>query len=61
MKDRNVNIKIMSKKEYMNLYGQEYNDGTYFDYPLCELEYIIESTEINNLALIENRLFEYGE
>lgn len=59
MKDRNVNIKIMTKEEYMKLYEKDYNDGTYFDYPLDELEYIIQHTEINNLALIDNRLFEY--
>lgn len=61
MKNRTVNIKIMTEEEYMNLYKQEYDNGTYFDYPLEELGYILESTEINSLALINNRLFEYEE
>lgn len=55
---RSVSIIMMDKEDYNNLYGKYYSDGSLFDYPLDELDYIISDTEINNLALIENRLYE---
>lgn len=53
-------IKIIELKleEYLAEYGLEYTEGHLFDYPLSELPYIMEETDINHLALINNRLYE---
>lgn len=55
---RKIEITKMSEKEYMDNYGYEYSEGNLFDYPLEELDYIITDTDIEKLALINNRLYE---
>lgn len=55
---RNVSVVIMSLKQYYKKYGMDYKNGDLTDYPLEELDYIIQDTDIEKVALIGNRLFE---
>lgn len=55
---RKIQIQKMTIKEYMDKYGIQYEEGELFDYPLDELDYIIEDTDIEKLALIDDRLYE---
>lgn len=56
--DRVVQVVIMDQEEYMEKHGEEYDKGELWDYPLEELEHIIVDTDINKVALIDDRLFE---
>lgn len=58
MKNRKIEIIKLTLEEYMRENGSMYEEGNLWDYPLCELEYIIKETEINKLALIDDRLYE---
>ena len=55
---KKLNIVTMTLNEYMKAYGEEYNDGNLFDYPIEELEYIMQDTDIEKVALIDGRLYE---
>ena len=55
---RKIQIQKMTIKEYMDKYSIQYEEGELFDYPLDELDYIIEDTDIEKLALIDDRLYE---
>lgn len=55
---RQVKVMIMTKEEYMNVYGDRHEEGELFDYPLEEMSYILLDTKIEKLALIEGRLYE---
>lgn len=56
MKD--IRIIKMTMEEYLATYKEEYESGEVWDYPLEELEYVIENSECKKVALIENRLYE---
>lgn len=58
---RKINIVKIKLEEYLALYGTEYDEGNLFDYPFEELDYIVNETDINNLAIIGNRLYEIPE
>ena len=55
---KNLEIIEMSEEKYFELYGEQYEDGDLWDYPLDEIEYIIHNTNIEKVALINNRLYE---
>ena len=55
---RKISIQTMNLDEYMSKFKYEYNEGELFDYPLEELDYILSDTDIESLALIDNRLYE---
>ena len=55
---RKISIQNMDLEKYMSMYGYDYNEGNLFDYPIEELDYILNDTDIANLALIDNRLYE---
>lgn len=48
----------MNMEEYLERFGLQYEDGELWDYPLEEMEYILENNECTKYALIENRLYE---
>lgn len=56
--NREVKVIKMTMEKYMEQYGEQYNEGELFDYPLEELDYIISDTDIEKVALIEDRLYE---
>lgn len=55
---RDIKIVKMSLEKYLSEFGLEYDEGNLFDYPISELDYIMNDTEIEVLALIGNRLYE---
>lgn len=55
---RKLNIVKLTLEEYLAAHGTEYDEGNLFDYPFEELDYIINETEIDTLALIGKRLYE---
>lgn len=55
---RKIKIIQLTLEEYLAEYGLEYTEGHLFDYPFSELDYIIDETEINYLAIIGSRLYE---
>ena len=56
--NREVKVIKMTMEKYMEQYGEQYNEGELFDYPLEELDYIVEDTDISTVALIGDRLYE---
>ena len=55
---KELKIIEMSEEKYFELYGEQYEDGDLWGYPLDEIEYIIHNTNIEKVALINNRLYE---
>ena len=55
---KELKIIEMSEEKYFELYGEQYEEGDLWDYPLDEIEYIIHNTNIEKVALINNRLYE---
>lgn len=54
-------INKMDKKEYMETYGEMYDNGDLWDFPQEELSYLMENNEHKQYALIEDRLYELYE
>lgn len=55
---RSITIVTMTIEEYRDKYANEYDDGNLFDYPLNELDHVLEDTDIEKLAFIDKRLYE---
>lgn len=55
---REVKVIKMSIEEYMENHREEYEEGNLFDYPLDELDHIVNDTDIEVVALIGDRLYE---
>lgn len=56
--EREVKVIKMSMEEYMKNHREEYEEGNLFDYPLEELDHIVNDTDIEVVALIGDRLYE---
>lgn len=55
---REIKVIQMTVVEYMKNYKEEYEEGNLFDYPLDELDHIVNDTDIEVVALIGDRLYE---
>lgn len=55
---REVKVVNMTLEEYMKGHKDEYDEGNLFDYPLEEIDHILNHTEIEAVALIGDRLYE---
>lgn len=59
--ERQLKVIKMNKEDYFKKYGDAYEEGNLFDYPFNEIDHIINDTDIEVVALIEDRLFEVPE
>lgn len=55
---KKLEIITMTKEEYFKEYGSDYEDGMLWDYPLEELDHLLEDGTVEVYALIEGRLYE---